>query len=229
MGAEGVPDPETVAALILLLEKGKVTAEKAAEKLRQWLDERRYGIVPTPEEYEELKRIGEQAEYADLAEHASANHKKIIRMGLRLRELEGDEDRVERFKTSIRNQFGSDGLYLAQAVQARAAMALKHTLVGSGFTDSELNQVMADFLRHPRRYVLLANRRMAGQEKENARDANAHIRQHSPVVFGVAGSGTAQDVAEEIARHLSDTLPPDYRPRTVDEEQKRLILFVRPS
>lgn len=227
-GPEGLGDPGDIAALLILLEKGKVTVQQAAEKLRGWLDERRYGIVPSPEEYEELKRIGEQAEYEDLAEHASANQKKIIRMGLRLRELEGDEERVEQFKESIERQFGGDAIYLAQAVQARAAMALRHTLVASGCTDSELHDVMSDFLHHPRRYVLLATRRMSGREKKEAQEANAYIRQYSPVVFAVGGSGTAQDIAAEIAGHLSRAIPTLYEQRIIEGEQKQLIVFARP-
>lgn len=225
---EGGGDPGDLASLLLLLERGAITAKAAGAKVKEWLDRRQFGIVPSPDEYEELKRIGKKTEYEDISAYASGNQKKVIRLGLRLRELEGDQPRVDELKAVIRRQFDQDGLYLAQVVQSRAGVSIRHTLSESGVTESDLEHVMVDFLRNPRRYVLLVSREMEGNEKVEAQSAHTLIREHFPQVFAIAGSGMAQEQAHAIAQHLNDLVPPDYEWRKIEGEMKILFLLVRP-
>lgn len=222
MGGLGADD---LAAALLLYEKGKETAESVASWIKERLYERKYGIVPDPEELEELEKISRSTEFKDLAEHASGRQKKIIRMGLRLRDVESDQVQADEMKATIRTEFDNDAVHLAQAVQSRALTGVRHTLVENGVAPQRLDEVMQDALHNSRRYVFLATREMAGAEEEQAQAIHARIQDHAPPVFVVAGSGKAQEQAGAIAKELDGRLM-GYEPVRTEGPNKLLYLFV---
>lgn len=218
---------DDLAAALLLYEKGKETAGSVAGWIKERLYERKYGIVPDPTELEELKKISRSTEFKDLADHASGRQKKIIRMGLRLRDVESDQVLADQTKATIRRQFDGDAVHLAQAVQSRALISIRHTLVENGASPEHLDEVMQDVLHNSRRYVFLAAREMAGSEEEQAQAIHVRVQEHAPPVFVVAGSGKAQEQAATIAKELDERLLA-YEPVRSEGLNKLLYLFVDP-
>lgn len=218
---------DDLTAALLLYEKGKESAEAVAGWIKDRLHERRYGIVPDPTELEELKRISRSTEFKDLAAHASGRQKKIIRMGLRLRDVESDRVQADQFKETIQGEFDHDAVHLAQAVQSRAVISIRHTFVENGTTPEHLDGMMQDVMHNSRRYVFLAAREMAGSEEEQAQAIHARIQEHAPPVFVVAGSGKAREQTGVIAKELNERLL-GYETVRNEGLNKLLYLFVDP-
>lgn len=218
---------EDLTAALLLYDKGKESAEAVAGWIKDRLHERKYGIVPDPTELEELKKVSQSTEFQDIAEHASGRQRKVVRMGLRLRKVESDQAEADQLKARIRDEFDRDAVHLAQAVQSRAIISIRHTLVENGATPERLDEVVSDVLHSSRRYVFLASREMAGNEDKEAQALHARIQDHAPPVFVVAGSGKAQEQAGAIARDLDDRLL-GYETVVNDGMNKLLYLFVDP-
>lgn len=218
---------DDLAAALLLYEKGKESAEAVAGWIKDRLHERKYGIVPDPTELEELKKISRSSEFQGLAEHASGRQRKVIRMGLRLRDVEADQAQADEMKATIRTEFDADAVHLAQAVQSRAVISIRHTLVENGATPDHLDTVMRDVLRNTRRYVFLAAREMAGNEEEQAQAIHSLVKDQAPPVFVVAGSGKAQGQAGAIAKDLDGRLM-GYETVRNEGLNKLLYLFVDP-
>lgn len=221
--------PQNLAQLLLLLERAAIALRQAAIKLKEWIEEKKYGIVPSRGEYLELKRIGDQREFKELTGPATTGQKKIVRMGLRLREIERDQERVRNMKGVIQQQFGRDGVYLAQVVQSGAAINIRNVLVERGADDEALDDVMSDLLSSPRNFVLLATEHMDGTEGVEAQTIHTTLRQGGPPVFAVAASGNARRQAEEIARRVHHGAPAIYDVRVIEDDHKVLYLFSRRS
>jgi hypothetical protein len=218
---------DDLAAAIILYKEGKETAESVAGWIKERLHERKYGFVPDATEIEELQKISQATEYKELAQFASGRQKKVIRLGLRLREVEENKEKADQMKKTIREEFDNDAVHLAQAVQSRAITGIRHTLVDNGASSGRLHDVMTDVLGDSRDFVLLATKDMAGKEEGQAKVVHARIQDNAPPVFVIAGSGKAQEQAGSIAKELDDCLL-GYEPMRNEGLNKLLYLFVDP-
>lgn len=221
------PEFTDIGQAVLAIEAGRQTVKAAASWLKDQIHERKYGINTNPEEFRRLGEIEDSQEFEDLAQYASGRERRLIRLGLRLRQLEGDDKEVAKLKNKIRSTWTQDAVFLAQAVGTRAVTGIRHILVDHQVSQDRIEEIMEDVLQNARKYVYLVTQEVAGAEAKEAEAIHANIRREEPPVFATAGSGRSTESAAKIAKELDDRLM--GREALLKEGvHKKLFFFVDP-
>lgn len=126
----------------------------------------------------------------------------LFQMGLTLRKLERQKDRVASLRTKILNKYGSRGLHIAQLVQNGFFNKFLASCLARTPTTQQLTTEIRTFLDDIEKTAIFV------REEDNVQartiEIQVKILANSPKHFIVAGSGYAKEICAAIGEKLRD-------------------------
>lgn len=141
---------------------------------------------------------------------------KIIRLGLALRQMPGEEayyERVRKLKTVIHSKLGTQGLRAAEVVQNGVLREFMSDLVGSSSSPADVEQGITRLLKGVERWTHFV------QDKDNTTSLCPELQQrinaNQPGVFIIFGHGSmvskARTLSESVVRLLGSSYASEER------------------
>ncbi|MBI2666049.1 hypothetical protein HYX13_00395 [Candidatus Woesearchaeota archaeon] len=146
----------------------------------------------------------------------------LVRMGLTLRKLEEDEERLLNLRDKIHMRYGPKGLHIAQFAQNGILNRYFGLLIEKLTSEEELKDKMYDVLKNIEKYALFvpANSKVA----EIIRKTTTVIDSHSPSIYVIAGLKSAAPIASEAIISLEPVME-SYDSERFSSKDKEIIIF----
>lgn len=200
------------------------SAEKISELVKRFLN-RELAFVEDKKNIETVKRQREAEEYKLLQQYVPKGYLRILcQMGLALREMENDQNRMQELKDNIHRKYRVTGLHIAELVQIRVVTQLLARLVTIYGNRADIEKTLTSFLMQIDDLTLFIKK---GDEKRAERLSQLLMSRidnnptHMMIVFGRAFAKTA--VLKILKKIKEDAL--GYVIEVQDEEYQ-LTAFV---
>lgn len=204
----GAVIPLSAAAIKALAEKLK------AHKIRAF---------PSKAEYEAQQGLKSSPEYRSYkAVVRDRAHLEGCLLGMRLRDLQGQDEEIRRIKEFTRKKRGAEKVWIAQAVEVGALQRLLVLLQERGYSPDEQRRQVDDFLSNITRCLMLVTTEYAA--KFWVDEAVAHLR-GGPLIYCIAGSGHAEDIARKVINDVNKVAF-NHRGEPVSESRRITAFFI---
>jgi len=206
----------------------KGALEWSSDKISSWikkLKERKLAFIKEQKTIDIVKeqyRSGEGSFYQKYV--ADKELLLLIRMGLTLRKLENDKDRLMNLRDKIYKKYKAKGLHIAEFVQNRLLNRYVGILIDELDSLESLGRDIEDVLKNIEKHVLFVQ----GFEKPHdiIIKSMTIINSHSPNIFVVSGAKSAAQIVGEIRGKLASSLK-DYELETISELEIENLFFKR--
>lgn len=207
----------TKAVLEWSSEKISAFVQKLKERQLAFIEERN-----TIEIVKEQLRSGETKFYAKYIDDKELL--LLVRMGLTLRRLEENEDRLLNLRNRILQKFGISGLHVAQFVQNGILNRYFGLLLEKLTSEQDLKKQVDEVLRNIEKYALFVP--STSKVAEIVRKTTNILDAHSPSIFVIAGLKSASPIVAESIASLGPLME-DYELERFSSEGKEILIFKR--
>lgn len=193
-----------------------------SSKIREFVERFKNRELVFIEDYETIelvKEIRQKSEW-DLFDRyvEEKDQRLLIQMGITLRSLEGDSEKLQNLRSKITKRYGARGLHLAQFVQNQILTKLVNSMVEDGYKKPDIEDNIKKFLDDIDKFTLFIKNE---DDVDDTIDTIiTRIKANVPNVLILFGSGKASDKVEEVVEKLEEKNI-DYRVKTYKEKQKR--------
>lgn len=146
----------------------------------------------------------------------------LVRMGLTLRKLESDEEKILNLRDKILHKFGINGLHIAQAAQTGILNRYFGLLIEKLTAEEDLENKIYTVLKNIEKHILF----VSGNSKvaEIVRKATNIVDSHSPSIFVIAGLKSAAKNVSDAIISLNPIME-DYEQERFSSEEKEIVIF----
>lgn len=185
------------------------------EGQREWSDaaidalfgsiDRHETCVTPDKKFSEQEEIGTEATYVNLAPYAASDKDRaLLRLGLRLRQVENQPGARQQIRDAIRDRWGETGLHLAEAIQAGIVELLIRELRASGKPELEVSKGAKLVFSNVENYVQFI--RSTDTVTITATACVAIVRRTFPHAFVLVAGGSAVPTATRTAKAVQENL-----------------------
>jgi|SRR3990172_2573722 len=193
------PSPAEIAAAA---KASHWVGKKAAELVAAYRD-RKIAFGQDPEKVRVIKATRRTAEFKTFGRFASGRQRVLLQYGLALRSIADKPEEVETMRHLVFENFESEGLHFAQAVQHGALTVIHQTLLDAGLSEANFDSHMRRVLVDIDGFVFFVQEKM--DPKREAAAVLARLRRDSPRVFVIAARGRARETAAKLMKELGHT------------------------
>ncbi|MEK6937990.1 MAG: hypothetical protein AABX04_03010 [Nanoarchaeota archaeon] len=146
----------------------------------------------------------------------------LVRIGLTLRKLEEDEDKLLNLRNKVHHKYGINGLHIAQFVQNGILNRYFGLLIEKLTSEEDLEKKMYEVLKNIEKYALF----VSGNSKvaEIVRKVTAIVDSHSPSIFVIAGLKSTAEIVSESVIPLGPIME-DYEQERFSSKGKEIVIF----
>lgn len=148
----------------------------------------------------------------------------IVKMGLALRKLENDEERLHNLRDKIFKKYKVKGLQIAELVQNEILNRYIGILLGELPSITDLEKNIEELLNNIEKHTVFVkgenNEREIIKKSINITDAN------SPFIFIVSGTKSASETVKKCIDKLRETLK-EYNLERISGNEKEILFFKR--
>lgn len=201
------PDPVESAAHGATAAAIDWTEEKIRDLVKQFLN-RKLAFIKDEENIDLVKAERKSTEFTILSQFVPKTYIIQVQMGLALREIATDQNRVIPLVDKIRRKYGRDGLHIAEITQVGITYQLLTHLSQLYRDPPEVTKRLTYFLGHAEDLVIFVR----STDKPNAIVTKIIVRieaaeTHIIILFG---SGYAQGVVDKVLTQLDGEAPGEY-------------------
>ncbi len=194
------------------------TEEKIRDAVKQFLN-RKLAFIKDADNIELVKRQKQSSEYELITQYLpKGEYSTQIMMGLALREVKNEEDRVLDFGEKIKRRYGKPGLHRAEITEIGITSQLISRLVELYPTKAEVIKKLVYFLDHSEELVIFV--RTNNDPMTITRLVLTRIETLSSHMMILFGSGYAKDVLLQVLREVKEN-PRGY---VIDAREERFQL-----
>ncbi len=200
------------------------SSEKIAS-LVQSLKERKLAFIKEPSTIEVVKEQYRSGEAKFYARYIDDNKLLLlVRMGLTLRRLENDEDRLLNLRNKIHEKFGTSGLHIAQFVQNGILNRYFGLCIEKLTSEQDLKKQVCRILENIEQYALFVS--STSKVADIVRKTTTILDAHSPPFFVIAGLKSASPIVADSVLSLGPLME-DYNLERVSSFEKEILFFTR--
>lgn len=148
----------------------------------------------------------------------------LVKMGLTLRRLENNHEKLEDLRDKIFRKFGVNGLHICEFVQtgilSRYIFILVEKVISIEDLEKEINTILNNIEKHALFVTINSNLRMT------LNLAFQSVSINNPSIFIISGSGTASKIVREITVQLQNLLS-QYELEKISTTNKEILFFKR--
>ncbi len=148
----------------------------------------------------------------------------IIRMGLTLRKLENDEERLHKLRGKILKKYDVKGLHVAEFVQNGILNRYVGILIEKLDDIKSLEKGIGIVLNNIEKHALFV--KSGNKFRDVIKQAMTVVGAHSPSIFVVSGAKSAAVIVRDCIDKLKDALN-DYEIERVSSGEKEILFFKR--
>jgi hypothetical protein len=212
-------DPLTSAAV----GKGLDEATKKGRELAARFRDRNVAFIQDGATISAVREARKTAEYLTLHRFVQERRERVLlSLGIVWRSYQSDQQRMHKERAKVIKAHGLPGLHLAEAMQAGLLKLIESELERMGLPNNTLEEEMRAVVDEVDRFVTFVQTESTVNEELSL--VLHKGRSFFPRVFVVAGSGTAVEVASEVAREANKRLP-DYDVRRNQRGQQVAFVF----
>src|SRR3989344_688327 len=148
----------------------------------------------------------------------------LVRLGLTLRKLESDKNRLNNLRDKIFSEYEVKGLHVCYFVQNGILNRYIGILIESIKSEDELKDKILFILNNIEKHILFVN----SMDKSNLiiKRAMSITASHSPSVFIISGTGSASKLVKECSEKIVNFMN-DYELEKVSGWDKEILFFKR--
>ncbi|MCK5624791.1 hypothetical protein KAI04_03035 [Candidatus Pacearchaeota archaeon] len=177
------------------------------------------GDRKTIEVAKETKKSGEWAFYKTYVSDSELLFN--IRLGLLLRKVESDTDRLDNLKSKIRKKYGIKGLHIAYFVQNGVLNRYVAILLDNLDSTEKLKRKISDVLTNIEKHTIFVDSRYS--ERQLIKDSMT-IAAHNPEIFIVSGIYSAAKIVRESKASIKELLK-KYKLEEMITGMKEILFF----
>jgi len=201
------PDPVKSAAEGATAAAIDWTEQKVRDFVKQFLN-RKLAFIKDEGNIELVKAERKSTEFSILSQFVPKSYIIQVLMGLALREIATDQNRVIPLVDKIRRKYGREGLHIAEITQVGITNQLLTHLSQLYRDPPEVTKRLIYFLGHAEDLVIFVR----STDKPNAIITKIIVRiqaaeTHIIILFG---SGYAQGIVDKVLTQLEDEAPGEY-------------------
>jgi|SRR3989338_1342353 len=148
----------------------------------------------------------------------------LVRMGLTLRKLENDGERLMNLRNKIYNRYGPKGLHTAQFVQNGISNRYFGLLIEKIISEEDLGKKMYDVLINIEKHALFVS--STNKISDVVRKVTTITDAHLPAMFFIAGLKSAAEIVQESIPSITPIME-DYEFEKFSSPGKEIIIFTR--
>lgn len=148
----------------------------------------------------------------------------LVRMGLTLRKLENDNERLQNLRDKIFKKYKVQGLHIAEFVQNGILNRYVGMLIEELTSIEDLERDIEEILKNIEKHALFIQGGI--QCPEIVKKAFNIVSAHSPYIFIVSGIKSAAAVIKECAEKI-ETILKDYKLEKFSTSDKETLFFKR--
>lgn len=203
---------------------GEAALDQVTTLVKDFLDQRNGFLGNDAREgIREARRLTEYDLYRPF--FGDPSHHDCFLAGLHLRKIAKDQPRVKSYRSQLHEQYGVNGLHIAEAVQADVLPYLRASLERHR-APTDFHNRMVELFQDISAYVLFVK----GDDNESyeTEHLRKRLKLHGPPAFVVAGSGGATSLARNIAMTVRQKMEPEYGLRTIEDEHRtNFVLYLK--
>lgn len=198
----------------------------STDKIIQFVQKLKDKKLAFIEEKNTIEVVKEQYHSGEVKFYQKYIHDKnllfLVRIGLALRKIENDEDRVQNLRNKIYNKYDSNGLHIAQFVQNGILNRYFGLLIEQLLSEEDLAKKMFNILTKINEHSLFvsSNAKVA----EIVRKVSTIVDSHQPSIFVIAGTKSAAKIVSDSVSPL-ETVMEDYELERFSQENKEILFF----
>lgn len=146
----------------------------------------------------------------------------IIKLGLVLRRIEKDEERLQNLKEKIKKKYEIKGLHIAYFVQNGILNRYVGILLDNLDSAETLNKIISNTLENIEKHIIFINSRY--NKRILLKESMTITSAHSPSIFIVSGIGFASKIILESEKELIDILN-KYELEKISTGKKEILFF----
>ena len=198
-------------------EKIKQFVQKLKDKKLAFIEERK-----TIEVVKELYNSGEATFYSKYLKDKELL--LLVRMGLTLRKLENDEEKLFNLRNKIHSKYGPKGLHIAQFVQNGISNRYFGLLIEKMISEEDVEKRMFNVLSNIEKHTLFVS--STTKVSDIIRKVTTIIDAHSPSMFVIAGLKSATKI---VAESIPSIIPimEEYESERFSSAGKEIVIFKR--
>lgn len=148
----------------------------------------------------------------------------LVRLGLTLRKLEKDDERIQNLRSKILKKYGVKGLHIAEFVQINTLNRYIGILIDELNAVDTLKKEIEEVLSNIEKHVLFVQAIM--KKSEVVKNTQILIVAHNPSIFIVSGFKSAAKTVQDCADDLKSILK-NYELERLSSEGKETLFFKR--
>ncbi|MFW5846650.1 MAG: hypothetical protein ACOCUU_00680 [Nanoarchaeota archaeon] len=197
--------------------------EKKIKEFITLFKDKKIGFIGDNKTIENAKQTKVSGEWAFYKPYIKDEELRfIIRLGLVLRKIEADTERLQNLKDKIKRRYGVKGLHIAYFVQNGALNRYVAILLDDLDSTETLTKVITSTLQNIEKHAIFVNWRYKANEL--VKESITKISSHSPSIFMISGVGPAAKIIKESEQLLTDTLN-KYRLEKISTRNKEILFF----
>jgi hypothetical protein len=200
--------------------------QKVRDFVKQFLN-RKLAFVKSAENIELIKHQRSSSEYSVLSQFVPKGpYSILVQMGLALREIENDKDRVLELVDRIRRKYELSGLHVAEITQIGITTQLLTRLLELHHDPTEVTKKLTYFLDHVEHLVIFV--KSSDNPKVKVKVILTRIESFTAHMMVVFGSGYAKDVVIAILKEIKND-PRGYVIELIDEKLQVTAFIYTPE
>ena len=148
----------------------------------------------------------------------------LVRMGLTLRKLENDPDRLRNLRDKIYKKYKVIGLHIAELVQIGVLNRYVGILIDELISIENLKEDIEEILRNIEKHVIFIQ--ADSNISEIVKKATIIVNSHSPPIFILSGIKNASKILKNNLEKFKIILK-DYNLERVSSENEEILFFKR--
>ncbi|MFH0970033.1 MAG: hypothetical protein V1776_01075 [Candidatus Diapherotrites archaeon] len=206
----------------------KATLEFTADKVKSFVQRFRNRELAFIGKLEDIELVKEQRNSAEWKRYTKLVKNKefriLIQMGITLRKLENNKDRLISLRNSIVRKYGPRGLHIAQFIQNRIIGKYMDSVLSSAMSEEELGKMLEEFLGNLERLCVYIKAEDDAEYK--VKEISTRIFSMVPEVFIIYGAGEARETLDLVQKRLL-TLLLDYTSEEYSDKERKIVFFNR--
>ncbi|MBM3233893.1 hypothetical protein FJZ19_02240 [Candidatus Pacearchaeota archaeon] len=202
--------------------------ELSSEKIKEWIrkfKDRKLAFIQDKSVIEVVKEqyaSGESKFYSKYIKNKDILF--LTRLGLTLRKIENDIERVTNLQQKILKKYEVRGLHISYFVQNGILNRYIGLLIEDISSEEELEEKILNILENIEKHTLF----VTGQDKPERviQSALTIVSSHNPTIFIVSGIGSASKIVKECSQKL-ESLMTNYELEKVSGGKKEILFFKR--
>jgi len=148
----------------------------------------------------------------------------IVRLGLTLRKLEVDKERLQNLRDKIFKKYKIKGLHIAEFVQNGILNRYVGILMDELISIENLEKEIEDILKNIEKHTIFVQ--VTTKKLDIIKNANTIVEAHSPSIFIISGIKAAAKIVRNSADQLKIVLN-NYEFESFSSEEKENLFFKR--